>query len=409
MRRPIVVLAWAGLAACLLAGPAAAAPSNEDCVTCHGDKTLKAADGRSLFVESEALGASIHGQAGLSCVDCHVDLKAVKDFPHAEKLKPVNCAACHDKPAAELRVSVHRPDRRTAGRPVPSCSDCHGSHDVRAKDDFASRVFPLNLPGTCERCHEGAVKTGRGTAFIKGYDASVHFRALEKSGLTLSANCSDCHGSHAIKSMLDPASRVSRGHIIPTCGRCHVGIERDYLEGVHGKDYTKGIKDVPVCTDCHSEHRILSPRSLGSSVYATNVAAVCSRCHDDEALSRQYGFITSRMKSYTNSFHGTASKFGETRVANCASCHGFHDIRPSLDPKSPINPANLARTCGQCHAGAGKNFARGKIHVVSQKVSNRSAHVVKTFYLILITVVISVCLIFIAADFFHRLSRKWKK
>jgi predicted CXXCH cytochrome family protein len=409
MKRPGNCLAHIGLAALLLSGSLALAQADDECLACHGDNTLKAGDGRSLFVGAEALSLSAHGQAGLGCIDCHADLKRVKDFPHAEKLKPVDCAACHEKPAAEVKASIHSPDRKSQDRPVPSCPDCHGTHDIRAKDDFESSVFPINLPHTCEKCHEGRVKTERGAEFIKAYEASVHFHALEKSGLTLSANCTDCHGSHGIRDVHDPASRVARGNIIHTCGRCHVGIERDYLEGVHGKDYAKGIKDVPVCTDCHSEHNILSPQDLRSSVYATNVATVCARCHDDEILSRQYGFTTSRLKSYYSSFHGTASKFGETRVANCASCHGFHAIRPSLDPRSPINPANLARTCGQCHAGAGRNFGRGKIHVVSQKESNRGAHLVKTFYLILITVVISVALIFIAADFFHRLSLKWKK
>lgn len=410
MRRPILIMARACLAVFVLAASlVAAAPSNDDCLACHGDNTLKAADGRALFVDAPSLGASIHGQAGLSCVDCHADLKAVPDFPHPEKLKPASCAACHDKAAAEMKTSAHSPDRKTAERPVPSCSDCHGRHDIRAKDDFESRVFPLNLPATCEECHGGRVKTERGPEFIKTYEASAHYRGLEKSGLTQAANCSDCHGSHAILDVRDPASRVARAHIVRTCGQCHVGIERDYLEGVHGKDYLKGIKDVPVCTDCHSEHNILSPQDTGSSVYATKVARVCSRCHDDEVLSRQYGFITSRLKSYYNSFHGTASKFGEARVANCASCHGFHGIRPSNDPKSSVNPANLSKTCGRCHAGAGRNFSRGKIHVVSQKESNRGAHLVKTFYIILITVVISIALVFIVVDFIHRLSLKWKK
>ena len=34
---------------------------------------------------------------------------------------------------------------------------------------------------------------------------------------------------------------------------------------------------------------------------------------------------------------------------DCASCHGFHGILPSTDPKSRTNPKNLARTCGACH------------------------------------------------------------
>jgi len=188
-----------------------------------------------------------------------------------------------------------------------------------------------------------------------------------------------------------------------------VGVERNYLEGVHGKDYTKGIRDVPVCTDCHSEHEILSHRDLGSRVYATKVATVCTHCHDDERLGRQYGFLTSRLKTYSNSFHGTASKFGEIRVANCASCHGFHDIRNSTDPKSSINAQNLPRTCGQCHAGAGINFAKGKIHVLSEKTTNRGAYLVKVFYIVMIAGIISVFIIFIAADLFARLRHAWKK
>jgi len=200
--------------------------------------------------------------------------------------------------------------------------------------------------------------------------------------------------------------RVSRKNIINTCGQCHLGIKRDYLEGVHGQYYLKGSQDVPVCIDCHSEHNIQTPQTLSSSVYATKVAKVCSRCHDNEALSRQYGLLTSRLKTYSHSFHGIASSFGEAHVANCASCHGFHDIRPWSDPKSSINPNNLPQTCGQCHPGAGKNFAKGKIHVISEKLSNKWAYYVRIFYIVLISSIISVFLIFISVDLGHRLHQK---
>jgi len=362
-----------------------------------------------VSVDGRTLESSVHGQAGLGCIDCHADLKGVKDFPHAEKLKRVDCALCHAKPAQDLKVSIHSPDRPGAPVAVATCADCHGTHDIRAKNDPDSRVFALNLPRTCEKCHGERVVGDRGAEFIKNYETSVHFRALGKAGLTRSADCSDCHGSHLIRNVHDAASQVSRGRIIQTCGRCHARIERDYLEGVHGRDYVRGGMDVPVCTDCHSEHAILSPRDARSTVYATNVAGVCSHCHDDEVLSKQYGFRTSRLKTFSSSFHGVASKFGEARVANCASCHGFHGIRPSSDPRSPINAANLARTCGKCHAGAGRNFTRGKIHVVSAEESNPAANVIRVFYILLIVVVISVSLLFIAADLWGRLRERWNR
>ena len=415
MKKTIVFRAAALLAASLMFIPlfSLSSPflnqSDEDCMVCHEDQELKTDDGKSLYVDSEKFATSIHGAAGFSCVDCHSDLREVEEFPHPTKLKAVSCGECHDDAVKEYQTSIHIQANPEEDCCAVTCTDCHGKHDINSTTDISSRVYPLNLPQTCESCHLERVKTKRGGEFIKQYEISVHFKALEKAGLTVSANCSHCHGAHDIKSVNDASSRVSKKNIIRTCGQCHVGIERDYLEGVHGKDYVKGIKDIPVCTDCHREHDIISPQDLSSPVYATKVGDVCSRCHDDETLARQYGFLTERLKTYSGSFHGTASKFGETRVANCASCHGIHDIRPSVDPKSSINPKNLPQTCGKCHPGAGENFARGKIHVVSEKTSNKWAYFVKMFYIIMIAAIITVFLVFIAADLFHRLRHNRAK
>ncbi len=378
--------------------------SDEDCMICHSDQALKSGAGEPLYVDLESYQSSIHGLAELACVDCHADLKETEDFPHAEKLAAVRCALCHEDAAKELTGSVHD---GSVGPVSVSCKDCHGSHHILPKDDAESSVYSINLPETCEGCHLSRIQTKRGQDFIERYNESVHFKALTRSGLSLSATCMTCHGGHDVLPTEDPDSRVARRNIIATCGSCHTGIERDYLEGVHGKDYVKGVADVPVCTDCHSEHNIKSPLNLDSEVYATHVAAVCSRCHDDERLARQYGFLTSRLKSFSNSFHGTASQFGETRVANCASCHGFHDIRVSSDPKSSVNPGRLSETCGRCHPGAGANFAKGKIHVVAQKTESRGAYIAKVFYIVAIGGLISVFIVFIIVDLFRRARNRW--
>ena len=59
------------------------------------------------------------------------------------------------------------------------------------------------------------------------------------------------------------------------------------------------------------------------------------------------------MSTYTQSFHGLALQGGNPTVANCASCHGVHDILPSSDPLSTVNPSELPQTCGKCHPGIG--------------------------------------------------------
>ena len=402
-----LALALAVLAAVLPlgAGPAA---TDDDCLACHSDKDLKSGQGKPLFVDGARFQLSIHGQGGVGCVGCHADLEKVKDFPHAEKLAVVECAACHEDAAAEIKGSVHGRAHEGPGTFLVSCKDCHGTHDIRGKEDMASSVFAMNIPDTCERCHLERVQGKRGQGFVGTYNDSIHFRVLKKSGLSLSATCATCHGSHGVRPTDDPESKVARKNVIRTCGRCHAGIEKTYLEGVHGKDYAKGSADVPVCTDCHSEHDIEAPESLTSAVYATQVAAVCSRCHDDERLARQYGLITSRLRTYSDSYHGTASGYGETKVANCASCHGFHDVRNSTDPLSSIHPDNMSQTCGRCHAGAGPNFAKGKIHVVSEKTESKGAYFAKIFYMTAIGGLISVFLIFIAVDLTRRARTRWK-
>lgn len=114
------------------------------------------------------------------------------------------------------------------------------------------------------------------------------------------------------------------------------------------------------------------------------------------ALTQEFGVAGGRVSSYKDSYHGLASQLGSKVVANCASCHGVHNILPSTDPRSMISANHLAQTCGQCHVGAGDNFTRGKIHLTSALVSDVAARdmgnvgtrVVRLIYLPLIALTI---------------------
>lgn len=86
-----------------------------------------------------------------------------------------------------------------------------------------------------------------------------------------------------------------------------------------------------------------------------------------------------------------ASKVGSSTVANCASCHGVHDILPSSDPRSKINPANLAATCGKCHPGANQEFVRAKVHFDGTQRADFGSKVlalIRKFYIWMIVAVI---------------------
>jgi hypothetical protein len=71
--------------------PLAGQPSDDDCLVCHGDADLKSGQGQPRHIDAAKFAASIHGSAGISCVDCHADLAGFADFPHGEKLEPVVC------------------------------------------------------------------------------------------------------------------------------------------------------------------------------------------------------------------------------------------------------------------------------------------------------------------------------
>jgi len=139
-------------------------PANDDCLSCHEDPSAKRANGSSIFVDKKVFGDSVHGAAGASCVDCHQDLARTTDFPHSEKLAPVDCAVCHASQVEEYHQSVHARERgKSKASKAATCTDCHGIHDILPSKDAASRTNHFNLPTTCLRCHANiAVVPGAG-------------------------------------------------------------------------------------------------------------------------------------------------------------------------------------------------------------------------------------------------------
>lgn len=185
---------------------------------------------------------------------------------------------------------------------------------------------------------------------------------------------------------------------------CHGDVASAYSASVHGKAAARGVTQAPVCTDCHGEHSILPPSNIASTVNSRNIAATCGSCHGDVRLARRFGLPPDRLVSFEASFHGLAAKAGSQTVANCASCHGVHNILPSSDPRSTINVKNLAVTCGRCHPGAGRRFAIGPVHVITGGRTEPVAVTwVRRFYLWLIPIVIGLMLLHNAGDWAHKL------
>lgn len=369
------------------------AVTNEECFECHGDEELTVVDEAgieySLYVDTAKFKESVHGKD--DCVSCH---SAVEEIPHAEELPKVDCGACHQQEDEIYKWHGHlkvgqNPD-------MPTCADCHGKHDIVASTEKHSSVNPLNLPQTCGRCHEDLDLVKKYEILMQHpvtlFKSSIHGRA-SLGGIYLAATCNDCHSTdgtaHKILAPGLTESAVNHFNIPKTCGRCHRSIENDYWEGIHGKLTLRGVTDSPVCTDCHGEHGILSPRDPRSPVSPSRIAeATCAPCHESAKLNEKYGVAAGRLQTWVDSYHGLKSKAGDVTVANCASCHGAHRILPSNDPSSSINPANLQETCEHCHPGISQAVASIPIHGAPGTSHTPIAALVQKIYIVLIIVIV---------------------
>ncbi len=366
---------------------AGAVHADDACFACHESADIA---GAQRVVTADAWKATVHGKADVDCGSCH---SGHDDFPHKASEPTEACGDCHADESEALASSVHR-HVDGDGFKRPTCASCHGPvHALYPHDDVRSTVHPKRLPQTCGVCHADpkfSAKTGiKLVQPIAAYAASVHGRAVAAG--EKAATCSSCHGSHDILSADDPRSRVNRKNTPATCGKCHAEVARLFATSVHGQAVARGIREAPVCTDCHGEHRILGPSDKGSPVFASNVPKMtCGRCHGDQRIVEKFGLKSTSVAAFSDSFHGLAGQAGNLSVAHCASCHGVHDILPSSDPRSHVNPSNLAETCGSCHPGAGSTFTIGAVHVLAEnrEGTHPAVYWVRIAYLTLIWVVI---------------------
>jgi formate dehydrogenase gamma subunit len=407
-----------------------------------------------LYVDAKILRQSVHGS--LSCVDCHQGLDPAR-VPHARVIRPVACQTCHDTSAYEKSIhgaalgatgcsdchgthnilSAKNPDSRsnyahvagacgkchktedehysrsthgtalTGGvKGAPSCVDCHGSHTVLPAADPESALYKTKEPAVCLRCHldnqQVRQMVGLSAGFIADYKESVHGVTLAGGDLK-APSCSSCHGAHDMALGSSQNSLVSKFKVPDTCGKCHGDIVKTYYESIHGTALKAGNQQAPNCTDCHGEHQIFRPTDSRSRVSEKNVSVrVCAVCHNSVILTQKYGLASERFGSFEDSFHGLASREGSVQVANCASCHGYHNIKPSSDPSSSISKGNLPATCGKCHLGANDNFTRGAVHLVIEPTTEPILYWVRYFYITLIILTVGGMLVHNLFDFAYK-------
>jgi cytochrome b subunit of formate dehydrogenase len=423
-----------------------AAQSASDCLACHEDEELTTERNDrevSLFTNHRILKASPH--AKLACVACHVGFDP-DEVPHKERITPVKCTNCHkDALLSHKFHEVMLEAENEKGKLSSACKNCHGRHNVLALENPKSPFHETNIVQTCGKCHDKEVEvfkksihgnitasekqiaptcitchtvgitTGTklskidlkqaqehlclschlnnadvksrmpvSTGFINAYENSIHGQALHSNNAN-AANCVDCHGSHETTSGSHSSSKVNRVNIPNTCGTCHDKIKEEFDTSIHGTALAHGVEDAPSCIQCHGEHGIISVHSSDSPVYGSNLSEdVCLPCHSSVQMTDKFGIGTRPGQSYLDSYHGLAVQGGSKVAANCASCHGVHDIKPSTDPASTIHPTNRKTTCGKCHPNSSEKFAGGQVHVVVNETESFWQYWVTLIYVLLI-------------------------
>lgn len=335
--------------------------SDEVCLDCHGqpglEMTLENGEPWELYVDPADHASSVHGESGYACVQCH---RSVGNYPHP----PFSAA-----------------DRRDA---------------------------TLQLNSACQYCHTHQAELNLD---------SVHATA-QSEGVREAAVCVDCHGSHTVQRIYDPAT----GEILPearlwipqTCAQCHSAIYEKYHDSVHGSALTdEGNPDVPTCIDCHGVHNISDPTT---AEFRLNSPEICAKCHTDPAIMDKYGISTDVLNTYVADFHGTTQVLFHQETPEqqfnkpvCYDCHGVHDIARADDPeKGLLVRENLLQRCQVCHPDATVNFPDAWLsHYIPSPEKYPIVYYVDLFYKFLIPTVIGGMGLLVVLDISKRVRDRY--
>ena len=216
----------------------------------------------------------------------------------------------------------------------------------------------------CATCHSSDEGKGLWVSDPPHKDDRPHLfvsqkRLADDAHYIQGVNCHDCHGGDP-STLNEPQAhstvapegskevlpfRSSPDEMKAVCANCHADKLASIRASVHrhgGEKDEQGSGRLLECSACHGDdvHGILPlKKDKRSAVYLDNQIETCGGCHNGD------------LETYSQSVHGTGlARSGLVDVAVCADCHGSHGIYYAADKRSTLHSANVAGTCGECHA-----------------------------------------------------------
>ncbi|RJO66254.1 MAG: hypothetical protein C4523_13260, partial [Myxococcales bacterium] len=208
----------------------------ETCGKCHGangfDPNVHVGIAKRRLIEryySSAHWAGIqNGKPSATCSDCHGHHTVLpsSDFnstvARSENL-PNTCRKCHPNETSAYLEGSHGRTLQMGNLDVPTCTTCHGDHDIMSLRIQASGRRDYAATQVCIWCHGNERMMSRyalDTSPVEHYMSDYHGLS-QRGSLGASATCADCHDAHHSLPESHPRSRMHLSNRGTTCGKCH--------------------------------------------------------------------------------------------------------------------------------------------------------------------------------------------
>jgi len=274
-----------------------------------------------------------------------------------------SCLECHSdqtltmrKQKRDVSLFVDTGKLAKSAHSALECVDCHEGFDGEA----VPHKKPM-VPVNCASCHEDLAKKHTFHANLSGGGAAA----------TSDLACSVCHGTHEVAAIRSSEFTFSAKRQAASCGQCHEGARKQFLNSAHGKALANGVADAPVCLSCHQKN-ITSPSGQVSASVELKLAQaeLCESCHVKKAaVTSQMVRGTNFVSSFDQSVHGVALHAGKADSANCVDCHGAHEMNRAIVAGARVNKQNQAATCAKCHEKIAAEF-NSSVHAAALRKGN---------------------------------------
>ena len=276
------------------------------CLTCH----LTLSDTK-LRVVAEQYAQSAHKDERIGCAACHKGNPLDPTVQSHDKstgfvVRPGHqqmaglCGGCHEDPTFVRRFSARLPvDQKrlyelsrhgkiaNAGDThSPTCSDCHGVHDIQHVSSPSAPANRRHAAELCSRCHadrDAMRPYGIAATQPDKWRQSVHGKAFAQ-GNEQAPTCTGCHSPHA--GTLPGTASVSA-----LCDRCHQDERELFLKSPHARAFRR--LGLPDCVPCHGDHDV----TRSSWVAGLAPDSACSKCHSKDERPREVAQQVARMLS----------------------------------------------------------------------------------------------------------------